>query len=254
MSEQPLALITGGVRRVGAGIAIQLAKAGYALALHGHSDAAPEEELVTILNEQGTMWHGFVQDFADDNAANKLLGQISERFDRVPDLIVNNASIFGQDDSTNIDQQALENHLRVNMVVPTLLTTALSRSIAKGHRGAIVHILDQRITNPNRDQLRYPLSKQAVAETVKTLAITCAATLRVNGVAPGLTLTAGEFTQEQLTKITEMMPLDRLPNVPDIAAAVLYLAQAQSVTGQTIYVDGGANLKSFDRDFVHLGN
>ena len=49
------------------------------------------------------------------------------------------------------------------------------------------------------------------------------------------------------------MPLDRLPVPKDIADAILYLARAESVSGQIIYVDGGANLKSYDRDFIHLG-
>ena len=50
-----------------------------------------------------------------------------------------------------------------------------------------------------------------------------------------------------------MMPLDRLPDPDDLADAIVYLAGAKAVTGQIVYVDGGAHLKSFDRDFVHLG-
>jgi pteridine reductase len=53
-------------------------------------------------------------------------------------------------------------------------------------------------------------------------------------------------------RVAAAMPLLRLPTPSDIAAAVRYLAGASAVTGQTIYVDGGANLKSFDRDFMHL--
>ncbi|MEH6702035.1 SDR family oxidoreductase, partial [Parasphingorhabdus sp.] len=124
---------------------------------------------------------------------------------------------------------------------------------AGSDRACVIHILDQRIRNPNRDQLSYTLSKQALAGSVRSLAVACADKLRVNGVAPGLTLTAGEYGDDQLANITAMMPLDRLPNTQDIADAVLYLAKAEAVTGQTIFVDGGANLKSFDRDFVHLG-
>jgi NAD(P)-dependent dehydrogenase (short-subunit alcohol dehydrogenase family) len=113
--------------------------------------------------------------------------------------------------------------------------------------------LDQRIRNPNRDQLSYTLSKQALAGSVRSLAVACADRLRVNGVAPGLTMTAGEYGDDQMANITAMMPLDRLPEPDDIADAILYLAGAEAVTGQIIYVDGGANLKGFDRDFIHLG-
>ena len=253
MSAAPLALVTGGVRRVGAQISARLAEAGYALALHGHSDTTPEDALAEILRAKSTEWRGFQEDFEEKGAAENLLNQIEASFGRLPDLIVNNASIFGQDDACNIDDASLERHLRINMIVPTLLTTGLANRISDGKRRAVVHILDQRVNNPNRDQLGYTLSKQALAQSVRTLAVACADNLRVNGVAPGLTLTAGEYSEDQLAKLKAMMPLDRFSSPQDIADAIVYLADAEAVTGQIIYVDGGANLKSFERDFVHLG-
>jgi pteridine reductase len=250
----PLALVTGGVKRVGAVIAARLADAGYALALHGNTDAIPEDRLAETLMETGCDWSGFQQDFAVDGAAERLLDQVVGHFGRVPDLIVNCASIFGQDNADSIDEKDLQKHFLVNSLVPVMLTTALHhRRPAGSERACVIHILDQRIRNPNRDQLSYTLSKQALAGSVRSLAVACADKLRVNGVAPGLTLTAGEYGDDQLANITAMMPLDRLPKPDDIADAIVYLARAEAVTGQTIYVDGGANLKGFDRDFVHLG-
>ena len=251
---RPLALVTGGVKRVGAAIAARLAEAGYALALHGNSDATPEEGLAKKLVETGCKWSGFQQDFLDDGAAEALMDEIVDHFGRTPDLIVNSASIFGQDDAEAIVEKALRDHFRVNSLVPMLLTTALHhRRPAGSDRACVIHILDQRIRNPNRDQLSYTLSKQALAGSVRSLAVACADKLRVNGLAPGLTLTAGEYGEDQLANITAMMPLDRLPDLDDIADGVLYLAGAKAVTGQIVYIDGGASLKSFDRDFVHLG-
>ncbi|WP_417595360.1 SDR family oxidoreductase [Parasphingorhabdus sp.] len=250
----PLALVTGGVKRVGAAIAARLAKAGYALALHGNSDAIPEEALADRLRETDCDWHGFQRDFLDEGAAEALMDQVVAHFGRTPDLLVNSASIFGQDDIITISEKDLTDHFRVNSLVPVMLTTALHRHHRSERvRACVIHILDQRIRNPNRDQLGYTLSKQALAGSVRSLAVACADRLRVNGVAPGLTLTAGEYGADQLANIREMMPLDRLPAPQDIADAVLYLARAEAVTGQVIYVDGGANLKAFDRDFVHLG-
>jgi NAD(P)-dependent dehydrogenase (short-subunit alcohol dehydrogenase family) len=250
----PLALVTGGVKRVGAVIAARLAESGYALALHGNSDATPEDQLAARLQETGGQWHGFQQDFLEDAAADRLLDQVAGHFGRTPDLIVNGASIFGQDDVGSIDEKDLQAHFRINSLVPVLLTTALHhRRPAGNDRACVIHILDQRVRNPNRDQLSYTLSKQALAGSVRSLAVACSDRLRVNGVAPGLTMTAGEYGEDQLANITAMMPLDRLPVPDDIADAILYLARAEAVTGQIIYVDGGANLKGFDRDFVHLG-
>ncbi|WP_321327320.1 SDR family oxidoreductase [uncultured Parasphingorhabdus sp.] len=252
---RPLALVTGGVKRVGAAIAMRLAECGYALALHGNSDAVPEQELSEKLEDTDCEWAGFQQDFLDEGAAESLMDAVVKHFGRTPDLIVNSASIFGQDNVSSLVEQDLQSHFRVNSMVPVLLTTALhERRSGDSERACVIHILDQRIRNPNRDQLSYTLSKQALAGSVRSLAVACADMLRVNGVAPGLTLTAGEYGEEQLANITAMMPLGRLPDPDDIADAVLYLARAKAVTGQIVHVDGGASLKSFERDFVHLGN
>ena len=251
---RPLALVTGGVKRVGAAIAGRLAEAGYALALHGNSDVIAEDFLTEKMTATGCEWFGFQQDFLEESAAQKLIDQVIGHFGRTPDLVVNSASIFGQDDAGAMTEKDLQEHFRVNSMVPVLLTTTLYKRLPAGSdRACVIHILDQRIRNPNRDQLSYTLSKQALAGSVRSLAVACADKLRVNGVAPGLTLTAGEYGAEQLANITAMMPLDRLPDPDDIADAVLYLAQAKAVTGQIVYVDGGASLTSFDRDFVHLG-
>ncbi|GAA0474211.1 SDR family oxidoreductase [Parasphingorhabdus litoris] len=247
-----LALVTGGVRRLGAHIAARLADAGYALALHGHSDAEPDVELTEALKRNDTQWHGFVADFSDDGAAADLLGAVGEKFGRIPDLLVNNASLFEYDDAGSLTGQSLEKHLKINMMVPTLLTTLLADQVREGEQASVINIVDQRVRNPNGDQLSYTLSKQALAESVRSLAFACAGKLRVNGVAPGLTLETEDYSDDQMQRLAINMPLNRLSAPDDIAVAVRYLAEADSVTGQILFVDGGAHMKSFDRDFMFM--
>ena len=81
---------------------------------------------------------------------------------------------------------------------------------------------------------------------------TLAPAIRVNAVAPGLTLATYDYSPPQMARLMDMMPLKRLPEPDDVAEAVLYLARAKSVTGQTLFVDGGAHMRSYERDFVHL--
>lgn len=254
MSDRPLklALVTGGLRRLGAHIAGRLAEAGYVLALHGHSDAVPEDALAKTLKDQGTQWFGFVSDFGQDGAAGKLLDAVIDHFDCAPDLLINNASVFDYDDARTLDEASLEKHLKINMMLPTVLTASLANQLSKDQRAAVVNIVDQRIRNPVGDQLSYTLSKQALAESIRTLAIACADKLRVNGVAPGLTIPTEDYDADQMKRLTDVMPLSRLPSPDDIASAVCYLAEAESVTGQTLFVDGGAHMKSFDRDFMFM--
>jgi NAD(P)-dependent dehydrogenase (short-subunit alcohol dehydrogenase family) len=112
--------------------------------------------------------------------------------------------------------------------------------------------LDQRIDHPHADQFAYTLSKLALAGLTRTSAASLAPHVRVNAVAPGLTIATPDYDAAQMERLGEMMPLARLPQAEEIAQAVLYLTNATAMTGQTLYVDGGAHLKSYDRDFMHL--
>lgn len=248
-----LALVTGGCRRLGARIAERLAASGYQLALHGYSDAQPDDELMAALDATAVRWHGFVADFGTEATAGQLVQDVADHFGQAPDLIVNNASLFEYDDLASIDQATMERHLRINSVVPTVITSRLSALLGPEDEASVVHIVDQRIRNPNGDQLSYTISKQALAESVRTLARACAPRLRVNGVAPGLTLPTDDYDEAQMARLAEVMPLGRLSAPEDIAEAVQFLAEAPAITGQTIFVDGGAHLESYDRDFVFLG-
>ena len=255
MTAKPmkLALVTGGCRRLGARIAERLAVSGYRLALHGHSDAQPDKALLAALDATGSDWHGFTADFGAEDAAERLLNDVAGHYGAPPDVVVNNASLFEYDDLGSIGQAAIERHLRINMVVPTLISSSLSALLHSDDQASVVHILDQRVRNPNGDQLSYTLSKQALAESVRTLARAGAPQLRINGVAPGLTLPTEDYSEAQMARLAEAMPLGRLSAPGDIAETVQFLAEAPAITGQTIFVDGGAHLESYDRDFVFLG-
>jgi pteridine reductase len=248
----PLALVTGGKRRLGSAIAARLAKAGYALALVSHVDKGPDAVLATVLAEQGTDWHCFTFDLSAPEKGSDLIDAVTRHFGRVPDLLVNNAAMFGQDDWQDVSAQSLDSHFALNLFTPVLLAQKLVLAAGENAQPAIVNILDQRIVNPHRDQLAYTLSKQALAASVRTLAASFGQRARINGVAPGLVIATDDYTAEQEARLADMMPLGALPSPEGVADAVLYLASAKEVSGQIIMVDGGAHLKSFDRDFQFL--
>lgn len=248
----PVALVTGGMRRVGGAIAAELARAGWALALHGRSDLQPEPALADALAECATPWHGFAADLADPAAPDRLLAEVTRHFGRAPTLLVNNASLFEYDDWHTMGAAALQDHFAVNLFAPLLLTRAVVAAAGEGECPAIVQIIDQRVRNPNGDQLSYTLSKQALAESIRTLARAFGARARVNGVAPGLTLATHDYDEAQMARLAARMPLDRLSTPGDIARAVRYLASEPAITGQLLFVDGGAHMLSMERDFVFL--
>lgn len=246
--SRPLALVTGSFRRLGGHIAVRLAEAGHDVALHASHPGEPDAEVVAAIVAAGAAYHVFAADLGQGDGAEGLIATVSARFGRRIDLLVNNASCFRADDADHPTVESLVAHFAVNAAAPFVLATALA---AQGG-GAVVNILDQRIAHPHRDQLAYTLSKQALGEATRTLALALAPQVRVNGVAPGLTLATEDYSAGQVDRLAALMPLERLPTVDQVADAVLFLGGAGASTGQVIFVDGGAGLVSFDRDFVHL--
>jgi pteridine reductase len=249
---RPLALVTGGMRRLGAVIAAQLADAAYDLALTSHGDGTPDAALAAALERSAPDWKHFPSDLSADGAVDRLMSDVVAHFGRAPDLLVNNAAQFGQDGWEGMSGDTLDAHFRLNLFAPVLLTRALVQAVEEKAQPAIVHIVDQRITNPNGDQLSYTLSKQALGASVRSLAAAFGKHARVNGVAPGLVIPTDDYDDAQTARLNEEMPLGQLPDAQAIAEAVLYLANAKHVTGQIIFVDGGAHLRSYPRDFMHL--
>lgn len=236
-----LALVTGGTRRLGAAIAARLAADGYTLALHAHDHPEPE----------GVEGRVFTADLEDADQVRGLIPRVTEAFGAPPSLLVNSAALFADDSFGCIDPELAVRHYRINTLAPALLIEAMAATGGQGDR-SVVNILDQRIAHPHGDQLGYTLSKCALAGLTQAAARALAPGLRVNAVAPGLTLPTDDYAPGQMDRLATLMPLGRLPAPEGVADAVAYLADAVSATGQVIYVDGGAAMKAFDSDFVGL--
>ena len=248
-----LALVTAGFHRLGAAIAARLAEDGWTLALHGRKLETPDPTLAAMLALHKTDWHGFAADLSDPQAVAGLLPAVLAHFGTAPSLLVNNASRFDWDDQDSVTAQGLMGHFAVNAAAPVLLSTDLAQRVGTGGIASVVNILDQRIRHPGADQLSYTLSKLTLSGATETLARALAPQVRVNAVAPGLVIPTDAYLPGQMEALRQAMPLGRLPEPEDVADAVLWLAKAEVVTGQTIFVDGGAALKSFDRDFLFMG-
>lgn len=248
---QKLALVTGGLHRVGAAIAARLAREGYALALHKRTAAEADPVLAEALAETGALSHRFAADLGDPAAVDGLIPAVIDKFGRAPDLLVNNAAHFAEGEWTDLSAPALAEMMQVNLSAPVMLAKALVAA-SEGKRPAIVNIVDQRVRNPVPDQIAYSLSKSALWQATATLAVAFGGRARVNAVAPGLTMATDDYSAAQVGRLGRMMPLSALPTPAQIADAVVYLARAEAVTGQTIFVDGGAHLAPMARDFVRL--
>lgn len=232
------ALITGGGRRIGRAIALALADAGYAVALHAHRSRADAEALAAEIAGQGGRAIVVLGDLADTQAVRGLvpaaavLGPLT--------LLVNSAAEFEPDDIATLEPAHLARTLTVNLAAPLFLAQAFAAQAPAG--ASIVNVLDQRVFKPTPRFLSYTLSKSALHTATTTLAQALAPRVRVNAVAPGPTLPSPRQSDAEFAAQAATLPLARGPDPDDIAAAVLYLAGADSVTGVTIPVDGGQHL------------
>ncbi len=235
------ALITGGGRRIGRAIALALSRAGYAVVLHANHSRADAEQLAAEIIVAGGRASVALADLADHDAVRGLVPAASA-FGPLT-LLVNNAGVFEPDDIENLGRENFERAMAVNLAAPLFLIQAFAAQAPAGANASIVNIVDQRVLKPTPRFLSYTLSKTALHTATVVLAQALAPKMRVNAVAPGPVLPSPRQTDEQFSAQAAAVPLGRGPGPDDIAAAVLYLAQAQSVTGVTIAVDGGQHLE-----------
>jgi NAD(P)-dependent dehydrogenase (short-subunit alcohol dehydrogenase family) len=232
------ALITGAGRRIGRAITLALARAGFAVVLNSHFSRAEAEKLAAEIVSAGGRAVVVLADLADREAVNGLI-EAASAFGPLS-LLVNNASEFESDEIGTLDRAKFERAMAVNLTAPLFLSQAFAAQAPEG--ASIVNIVDQRVLKPTPLFFSYALSKAALHDATTMLAQALAPRVRVNGVAPGPTLPSPRQSQEQFAVQAASVPLGRGPSPEDIAAAVLYLAQAKSVTGVTIAVDGGQHL------------
>jgi NAD(P)-dependent dehydrogenase (short-subunit alcohol dehydrogenase family) len=166
------------------------------------------------------------------------------------DAVVHSAALFEHDEAATFSYALMERHARSNTGAAILLAQALHEHLAaRDAHGAVVHLLDQKLWNPNPDFFSYTLSKAALEAATTLLAQALAPHLRVVGVAPGLTLTSHMLSQEKFEQLHTLSPLGRSSQPEDIAHAVRFALENRAITGTTLLVDGGQHLMKFDRDF-----
>jgi NAD(P)-dependent dehydrogenase (short-subunit alcohol dehydrogenase family) len=235
-----VALITGGARRIGAAVARDLACVGWTVAIHHHRSAADAQALVAGIEGEGGSARAFAADLASEAETLSLVGRVGDALGPVTALI-NNASLFERDEALTATRDSWDRHMQINLRAPFVLSQAFVRQVPDAG-GAIVNLLDQRIWNLTPHFTSYTVSKVGLWTLTQTLAMALAPRVRVNAVGPGPTLPSIRQSVEQFVRQWEAVPLARPAAPEEIAAAVRFLLDAPSVTGQMIAVDGGQHL------------
>jgi NAD(P)-dependent dehydrogenase (short-subunit alcohol dehydrogenase family) len=246
-SPNRAALVTGGAQRIGRAIVLALAHAGYAVAVHARHSRTEAEELCHKIAAEGGRAAPVFGDLANHDAVAKLVPEASARVGPLT-LLVNNANEFAYDDMAQLDMAGFDRQFAVGLRAPLFLAKTFAAQAPADGTASIVNLLDQRVYRQMPLFFSYGLAKSALFAATGMLAQALAPKVRVNAVAPGPTLPSEQQTAEDFARQQRALPLERGPDPQDVAEAVLYLARARSVTGETIAVDGGQHLSWQTKD------
>jgi pteridine reductase len=235
-------LVTGAGRRVGRAIALGLAAKGMRVAVHYHASADEAEESVRLARAAGApdAWSTRA-DLRDTAAIARLVDGVVERGGAL-DVLVNSAAEMRKTPFDSVSPEEWDDIMALNMRSPFFCSQAAARHMA-ARGGVIVNIADLAALETWPDYIPHGISKAGVMQMTRALARNLAPKIRVNAVVPGAVLLPEHWTSEDADKLVRTTPLARLGAPEDVARAVVYLLEADYVTGDAVVVDGGRHLR-----------
>lgn len=235
-----VALITGSAVRIGREIAYHLADSGWDMALHYNSSLKEGSSLEIELKARypKQKFYLFKASLSSAGETKKLVTNVINHFGRL-DLLINNAAIFEPASLSKTSVQMLDRHWQINFRAPFILINNFANIAEKG---IAINIVDTRITKNDVDYFAYTLSKKALWELTKLAAIELAPGFRVNAIAPGALLSPTGKDSDYLEKVASKSPLKKPVQMSSILKSIDYILGNESMTGQLLFCDGGANL------------
>nr|AIA10946.1 short chain dehydrogenase [uncultured bacterium] len=234
------ALVTGGAHRLGRAIALALGQAGANVSVHYHASEEPARAVRDELIALGVQVSLVAGDLSAVSEAERVADAAIAKWGGL-DLLVNNAGIWGSTPLGTVSEARWDELMNMNARGAFFVSQRAAPAL-QAARGAIVNIADVGVLRPWRNHTPYLVSKGAVVTLTQALAKDLAPDVRVNAVAPGPVLLPDDWTPKQAERAAKSVLLGRVGSPEDVAQAVVYLAQADYVTGVVLPVDGGQRL------------
>ena len=243
-------IITGGATRIGAAIAKSLAGYEVDITIHYNKSKNLANKLKKELEDLGSSCYLIK---ADLNNSYQVLRLIRDAFNKMRglDCLINNASVFENDNLTNFNDKSFSKHMNVNLKAPVLLTQNFKKYVKK-NCGNIINIIDQRIEKLTPFFLSYTLSKSALGTLTITSAMKLAPNIRVNAISPGPTLKNKRQSESHFEKQWKSVLLKRKVDLENICETVKFLLKNDNITGEIINVDSGQRLAWLTPDIINV--
>ena len=234
------ALVTGASGGIGSAVARALHNQGAELIINGTRSS----ELEKLATELGDKVHVLQSDLADANSIGHLAEEAEKISDNGIDILVNNAGITRDNLLVRLSDQDLMDVINLNLIAGFHLTRKIIRGMMKRKWGRVIGISSVVGITGNAGQTNYAAAKAGMIGFSKALALEVASRgITVNNIAPGFIKTpmTKDLSEEQVTRLQASVPIGRLGEAEDVAAAVVYLASSEAsyVTGATLNVNGG---------------
>ncbi len=249
MTRRPAAVVTGGSKRVGRAICLELARSGFDVAVHYRSSPEGAEEVVEACQALGVDAFSVRGDLEHLEGVQAVLDGVTARWSAVS-LLVNNASVYDPVPFDDIDAAEWDRVQAINLRAPFLLSRGLlpaMRAAAPslidapdGQHGVVVHLCDIGADHPRPGYAHYSVSKAGLVMLVKAMALELAPAVRTVGISPGQVAWPPDYPEEKRERIRQRIPLQRVGSPEDIARLVRFLTlEGHYLNGTTVPVDGG---------------
>ena len=233
-------IITGAATRMGAAIAKSLSGPGIEIVIHYNNSKTNAEKLKRELILSKSKVYLVKGDLSKEKDLRKII-KFSKSKLKYFDCLINNASLFENDNLKNFTSRSWNHHLDVNLKAPAYLTKEFAKNV-RGRNNNIINIIDQRVFKLTPFFFSYTLSKTGLYTLTKTSAMSLSPNIRVNGIAPGPTIKNKRQTDKHFKKQFLATPLRKKVNVKEICNAVDFFIKNSSITGQVLAMDSGQNL------------
>jgi len=234
------ALVTGAGVRIGREIALGLARSGMDVAVHyRHSQRAAEQvaEEVRALGRRAVTLEADLENLEQVQA---LIPAAAESLGAV-DVLVNSAAVFERGTLASTTPENWSRHMDVNLRAPFFLSQAYAARLPAHRRGHIINLTDWRAFRPGIQHMAYILSKSALVTLTRSLALALGPQVQVNALALGAVM-ASPGEESYFERLAMRLPLGRTGDAQDVVQAVLYLLNADYVTGEVLHLTGGEHL------------
>jgi NAD(P)-dependent dehydrogenase (short-subunit alcohol dehydrogenase family) len=234
-------LVTGAARRLGRVIALDFARRGWRVGVHYHASKAEASALVAEIEEMDGSATGLQADLAQIDGLTALIAACADRLGPVTCLI-NNAACFDWDSIESLDRESWQAHLQINLRAPIFLTQAFAKRLPEGAAGNVINMLDQKVLRLDPEYFSYTIAKSGLWAATQMLAQALAPRVRVNAIAPGPVLPSQTQEKASFEREVGATLLKRAVSAEDVSAAIRFLINTPSVTGQMIALDSGQHL------------